>query len=281
MRGEWYARIYRAGDTVEISKFYVPAGKAERKRDGGGTSRRKKDANGAQAIRRLARLLNASFGPGDCLLTLHFDAEGLARIRGDHDTADHQMMLFLRRMQYQYRKRGLALRYVGMTSEMDEETGEPVRLHCHCVVSGDLISKPEGSAEYRLGGRALSEAWGYGSVDVQLLRRQHDYTALAVYLCRQARCLPDEKRWHPSRNLLKPEYVDVMLGTEEVRAYNRHKKRGMPALKIGGDGRVLIPARCTLLEDGGYIPAVGTHYVRFLLPSILPSQRQRGGGGAR
>ena len=73
MRGEWYARIYRAGDTVEISKFYVPAGKAERKRDGGGTSRRKKDANGAQAIRRLARLLNASFGPGDCLLTLHFD----------------------------------------------------------------------------------------------------------------------------------------------------------------------------------------------------------------
>lgn len=110
---------------------------------------------------------------------------------------------------------------------------------------------------------------------------RYELQAWKDYLCRQARCLPDEKRWHPSRNLLKPEYVDVMLGTEEVRAYNRHKKRGMPALKIGGDGRVLIPARCTLLEDGGYIPAVGTHYVRFLLPSILPSQRQRGGGGAR
>lgn len=275
MRGEWYARIYRAGETVEISKFYVPAQRPEKGQGGTKNSRRKKDANGAQAIRRLARLLNASFGPGDCLLTLHFDAAGLERIRNDHDTADHQMMLFLRRVQYQYRKRGKELRYIGMTSEMDEETGAPVRLHCHCVISGELISRPEGSREYLLAGRELSAVWGFGSVDVQFLRRQSDYTALAVYLCRQARCLPDEKRWHPSRNLLKPEYVDVPLRTEEVRTYNRRKKRGMPALKIGTDGRVLIPAKCTLLEDGGYIPSMGTHYVRFLLPTVLPSQRQR------
>lgn len=287
MRGKWIARVWRAGKTAEVSKFFMPTEKPKKKETGRGSSQKKKDANGSQAIRRLARILNASFHPGDCLLTLHFDAAGLERIRGNHDTADHQMMLFLRRAQYAYRKRGVIFRYVGMTSEMDDETLEPVRLHCHCVVSGDLISKPEGCDEYLLSGKRLSEVWGYGTVDVQTLRHQDDYTALAVYLCRQARCLPDEKRWHPSRNLLKPDCVDVELTTAAIQDYNRHKRKGMPALKIGTDGRLLIPTRCTCLDDGEYIPAIGTHYVRFLMPEarklaeLVPEYERRGGGRRR
>lgn len=287
MRGKWMARIWRARNTGEVSKFFMPTEKPEkdesRKETGRGSSRKKKDANGSQAVRRLARLLNVNFHPGDCLLTLHFDAAGLARVLGDHDTAEHQMMLFLRRMQYAYRKRGVTFRYVGMTSEKDDETLESARLHCHCVVSGDLISKPEGCGEYLLSGKPLSEVWGYGTVDVQLLRHQDDYTALAVYLCRQARCLPDEKRWHPSRNLLKPDCVDVELTTAAIQDYNRHKRKEMPTLKLGPDGRLLIPVRCTCLDDGEYIPAIGTHYVRFLMPEArrltppVPEYERRGG----
>lgn len=282
--GKWMVRIWKAGNMSDMSKFYVPRSKTEPMKAGKGSSQRKKDANGSQAIRRLARILNANFHPGDFLLTFHFDAPGLLRVGADHDAADHQLMLCLRRMQYAYKKRGEALRYVGITSEKDEATFAPVRLHCHAVVSGALIAKPEGSREYLLSGKPLSQVWGYGTVDVQSIRHEDDHTGLAVYLCRQARCLPDEKRWHPSRNLLKPEWVDVELNRDAVRAYNQHKRRGMPPLKVGADGRLLVPARCTSLEDGQYIPAIGTHYIRFLLPEArklppaIPAGQRRGKG---
>lgn len=260
------ARIYKSGLTAEISKFWAADNQRPRSSKTAKSSANKKDANGNQAIRQLARILNENFGRRDFLLTLHYDPEGLARVHADRGEGDRQMMLFAQRMAGRYRKRGLPCRYVAMTSEKSSRTLEKARLHHHIVVSGDLISKPEGSEEYLLAGKPISQVWSYGTVDCQQLHAEDDHTGLAVYLCRQAGCRANERRWHPSRNLRKPEWQDVELTREGIAEYNRHRRKGMPLLKLNADGKLVTPPKCSTLEDGAYIPAIGTHYLRFLMP---------------
>jgi len=267
------ARIYKSGLTAEISKFWAADNQKPRSSKTAKSSANKKDANGNQAIRQLARILNENFWRRDYLLTLHYDPEGLERVGGNRDEGDRKMMLFVQRMVGKYRKRGLICRYVAMTSEKSSRTLEKARLHHHIVVSGDLISKPERREEYLLAGKPISQAWGFGTVDCQQLRAEDDHTGLAVYLCRQAGCRANERRWHPSRNLRKPEWQDVELTREGIAEYNRHRRRGMPLLKLNADGKLVTPPKCSTLEDGAYIPAIGTHYLRFLMPEYRTAER--------
>jgi len=278
--GKWIVRIWKSGVAGDMSKFYTAANQKPKSSREQGSSTTKKDANGSQAVRRLARIVNCNFGHGDCLLTLKYDAAGMEMIGGDFKAAEKQMMKFLGRMGYRYHKRDVKFCYIGMTSEKSSRTLEPARLHHHVVVSGNLISKPEGSAEYLIAGEPISKVWGLGSVDVQPIRKESDHTGLAVYLCKQARCLPNEKRWHPSRNLDTPEWVDVELTTAAVAEYNRHRRKGMPRLVISRDGKLMVPPKCVMVEDGQYLPAIGTHYIRFVMPEVKRPETHRRKGEA-
>ena len=86
------ARIYKSGLTAEISKFWAADNQRARSSKTAESSANKKDANGNQAIRQLARILNENFGRRDFLLTLHYDPEGLARVHADRGEGDRQMM---------------------------------------------------------------------------------------------------------------------------------------------------------------------------------------------
>lgn len=280
------ARLYKSGKVVEGSKYFAPSQtKPRSSRQKGGTSAAKRDANGNQAIRRLARLLNCGFRAGDLLLTPKYDAEGMEQIGGDWENAENQLKLLKDRIGRVFKSMGLVFRWVIMTSAKDEVTGEPVRLHHHMVVSGGAFTLRDGVLY--LGDRKLDEIWGLGTVDWQPLRHQDDFTPLAVYLVRQARCKPNEQKWRSSRNIPKTEWEDVELTAAGIREYNRHKKKGWPRLAVSTDGELMVPAGCTTMENGKYDPETGTHYIRYLLPEARgqkpasPPEERRGKRGER
>lgn len=244
-RGEkvFMVRRYQAGRVVEQSGFWVsPNVKPRNSRKRGCTPQRKQDANGRAAVRRLARTINGNFGPGDYLLTAKYDAKGMEKINRNAEEAKHQLKLFTERLRNAVKKTGAELKWIGITSEVDGDTGEVVRIHHHMVVSGDAF-QVEHKVMY-VGSRKLDGIWKFGTVDWQPLKHQDDYTPLALYLCRQAHCGRDEKKWSCSRNLEKPNIRERIIIPRELR----------------------VPAGATVLEKGSYDPLVGTHYIRYLLP---------------
>lgn len=252
-RGEkiFMVRRYQAGRVVEQSGFWVsPNVKPRNSRKRGSTPQRKQDANGRAAVRRLARTINGNFGPGDYLLTEKYDSAGMKKIHQNAEEAKHQLKLFTDRLRGAVKQAGGELKWVGITSEVDGDTGEVVRIHHHMVVSGDVF-RVENKVMY-VGEKPLDDIWKFGSVDWQPLKHQADYTPLALYLCRQAHCKPDEKKWTCSRNLEKPDIKEKIIVPRELR----------------------VPAGATVLEKGAYDPLVGTHYIRYLLPEKKPEEKK-------
>ena len=179
---------------------------------GKGKSRRGKQAqNEAAAEKRLAHVIKANFGAGGLLLDLGYSPAGMARIMAYLEkwgtgpdalseeerqaavrtAADREMQLVLRRVQRAMKQDGLELKYIGVTSDMDGDTGETVRVHHQLIV-------PEKAQAYFL------DKWKtLGGVSVTVLERQADYTHIAEYLLRQVRRVPDAKKYRPSRNLVR------------------------------------------------------------------------------
>ena len=189
---------------------------------GKGKSRRGKQAqNEAAAEKRLAHVIKANFGAGGLLLDLGYSPAGMARIMAYLEkwgtgpdalseeerqaavrtAADREMQLVLRRVQRAMKQDGLELKYIGVTSDMDGDTGETVRVHHHLVVPGC-------AKEY-----LLAKWKALGGVDWTVMRDQPDYTPIAEYLLRQVRRVPDAKKYRPSRNLVRPEPKDRIVNS--------------------------------------------------------------------
>lgn len=151
--------------------------------------------------------------------------------------AEHALRLVLRRVKWELAKAGIALRYVAVTSDMDGDTGETVRVHHHLVVP----------AEAR---EAFAEKWaGMGGVDWSPLSGQEDYTPVAAYLIRQVRRVPDAKKYVSSRNLVRPQPRDRVALT---------------------DAELRVPRGAKLLHRNEYKPG-RPQYIRY----VLPEERRR------
>lgn len=225
--GYWMIRTYEAGAVGEKTKYWVPGKKPSRSGRREKTEIRKQLQNEYSVQKQLARLINANFGPGDLLLGLDYSSEGMDRLeawavsRGlapyspdetekmeaIRQAADWALGNLLRRVKRAMDKEGLVLRYVAITSDMDGDTGEAVRVHHHLVVP------KEAKAAF------LSKWEGWGGVDWSSLSRQRDYTPVAEYFIRQVRKVPDAKKYIPSRNLVRPQPRDrAALTDAELRA---------------------------------------------------------------
>jgi hypothetical protein len=147
------------------------------------------------------------------------------------DVAHHQAKLFLRRMQRDFKASGIELKSILVTSDLDGDTGEVVRVHHHIIM-------PRAAFEL------CEKKWQFGFVDYQILRDQDDYTPLAVYLLRQVRRQPDAKKYTPSRNLKKPEVRE------------RIAKR---------QGPLKAPVKAKLLAASDFDATKGNHYIRYVL----------------
>lgn len=229
--GTYVIRTIVSGKVIEKSKFWLQTPGKVRGARVHTTSARKQDKNDQGAMRRLARLINCNFGYMDLWVTLEYDAAGYEKIGGARAQAEHELKLFLRRLNRMMKKAGLELRYTGAcTSDMDGETRQDARVHHHIIL-------PKEAAAF------LEQAWTHGGISVKTLRKQDDYTGIAVYIVKQVRRVPDAKKWTSSRNLKKPL------------VYERAAKRA---------GALRNPAGTILQESSEYDIESGSHYIRYI-----------------
>lgn len=227
--GYWVVRTYRSGAVGEKTKFWVqgarPSSRSKRKER---SEIRKQEQNEYSAQKRLARLINANFGQGDQLMGLDYSPAGMERLEAyiaghpfpvqesgdpeaDHmeqlrQAAERELRLCLRRVKRDLAKEGVALKYIAITSDMDGDTGETVRVHHHLIVNA------EARESFRRKWQEL------GGVSWSPLSAQPDYTPIAEYFMRQVRRIPDAKKYVPSRNLVHPQPKDrIVLSDAELR----------------------------------------------------------------
>lgn len=251
-------RKIRSGKVVEESKFQVAANvRPRRGRRRGATSTRKQDQNDRSAEKRFARVLNCNFTAGDLLLqptwtdgALYQLADGLQE--GDLDElrrrAEHALSLFLRRLSRELKKQKIELRAVWLTSDMNGDTGELVRIHHHVIVRAEGL-RMEGGALY-VGARRVDDVWGMGSVDWKPLQHQDDYTQLAVYLMRQVRRRPDARKYSCTRNLKKPVVTERIVYTAR---------------------ELKLPKGARLLHRDAWEPGM-PQYIRYVAPERKPGR---------
>ncbi len=201
-------KIYKSTNgVIEQTRYFVSDRAVARgKRKKGNTSFRKQEQNFRSATRRLARILNCNYThEGGMLLGLDFDEDGLRKIKDRaekkatndaelmnaiRDEAEKEGKLFWRRLK---RKLGKEIKVVLVTSDLNGDTGEVARVHCHLVLQAKSVSWDE-----------IRTLWANGSVDIKQLRQQADYSNLAAYLMRQVRHQPDKKKYAASRNMVQP-----------------------------------------------------------------------------
>lgn len=261
--GYWVTRTYQAGRVWEKSKHFVPGtrptGKDRRKQR---AELKKQEQNEYAAVKALARILNANFTDRDYLLGLDYSADGLLSLgewledkgldvgefteEQERDAlwaaAEHALDLCLRRVKYRLKKQGLELKAAYITSDMDGETKERVRVHHHLVINADARD-------------AFVAAWQeLGSVDwTKLYEHQEDRTPIADYFIRQVRRIPDAKKFRSTRNLLRPKPEDRIAQS---------------------DAEIRVPKGGKLLFRAAYGKGQ-PQYIRYVMPQTQP---QPGGG---
>ena len=250
-KGQWEIITVRAGAVEEKSKHFIPNDPGERTR-AKKTEARKQALNDAVASRRMARLIHANFTAGDILVGLDYSDTALEVLkkraelyqqRAGEETelepedflrlsAEHELRLCIDRVRRLLGKEEIELKYIAVTSDMDGETGELVRIHHHLLIPRDCLE-------------AFKTKWGKGRVVGKPLEQGLDYTQLAEYLCKQVRRVPDQKKYMPSRNLIKPTVSRrSAIGSAELR----------------------VPKGCTLLYRGAFEPGWTSQYIRYYRP---------------
>lgn len=254
--GYWVIRTYEAGNVGEKTKYWVPGKKPTRSSRRAKAEMKKQEQNEYATQKQFARLLNANYGPGDYLLGLDYSDEGLDRIltwawgqgldlEGADEgerleiqciAAEHALRCVLRRVKREMRRAGIQaeLKVLAITSDMDGDTGEVVRVHHHLIVPREAKD-------------AFVSKWqeaGWGGVHWESLSTQDDYTPIAEYLMRQVRKVPDAKKYLSTRNMTRPEPRDRAAITA---------------------GELRVPRGARLLHRSEFKPG-RPQYIRYVLP---------------
>lgn len=220
--GYWIVRTYESGAVGEKIKYWISGARPDRRSLKAERDAAKKQAqNDASAVKQFARLINANYTERDYLIGLDYSDEGLRKIsqrlgraiRSDElygddvrEAAEHELRLCVRRVKRQLAAEGIELRIVSVTSDMNGDTGEPVRVHHHLIVNAEARD-------------AFLAKWQLGGVSYEHMFDQLDYTPLAEYLMHQVRRIPDARKYTSSRNLIRPAPKDrVALSDAQLRA---------------------------------------------------------------
>lgn len=150
----------------------------------------KRDLNEKNSRKQCERVINANFGDGDIWATFTYSAD-YAPV--SMEVARSNMQNYIRRLNYQRRKRGLPnARYVYVT-----EQGDKGRWHHHIVLDGDIEMD------------IVESLWIYGKRN-QVRRLEKDENGLvgmAKYISKPKGKDKGkyQKTWTPSKNLRKPK----------------------------------------------------------------------------
>lgn len=183
-----------AGGTIEIERYYTARyGKRGQKR----SARRKatrdeqKEINNRQAEKKLRRLINANFSPGDYHLVLSYDKPKGAEPRTAEEMKE-DIRKFLRGMRKDCKDNGTELKYIHVP-----EIGSKGARHHHLIIN-------------RQDSEIIRKNWKHGFIHINPLDYTKQYDKLAAYLMKYS-CLTvgteeglTGKRWNASRNLIHP-----------------------------------------------------------------------------
>lgn len=251
--GYWVVRTYEAGQVGEKTKYFVLGDRTRRNRRKEESSIKKQEQNEYSAKKRLARLINANFTHGDILLGLDYsdasykklersarkaapDYDSLPeedQLRCIREAAAQEMVNYLRRVKRALEKEGRAdeLKYIAITSDMDGDTKETVRVHHHLIVPA--------SCEH-----IVRMKWGHGGTYCKPLSKQEDYMPIAEYLIAQVRGTLNAKKFVSSRNLARPQPKDRIAVS---------------------DAEIRVPRNCKLIQRAEYKRGA-PQYIRYILP---------------
>ena len=263
--GYWVVRTYEAGQVGEKTKYFVLGDRTRRNRRKEESSIKKQEQNEYSTKKRLARLINENFTHGDILLGLddadasYKKLERSARkaapdydslpeddqLRCIREAAAQEMVNYLRRVKRALEKEGRAdeLKYIAITSDMDGDTKETVRVHHHLIVPA--------SCEH-----IIRMKWGHGGTYCKPLSKQEDYLPIAEYLIAQVRVTLNAKKFVSSRNLIRPQPKDRIAVS---------------------DAEIRVPRNCKLIQRAEYKRGA-PQYIRYILPEKKAADISSSGG---
>ena len=195
--------IYKAGATREIINCY-PRGMrkgVEHNLLGKKTSEEMQEANRRQARRKLERLINANFRPGDWHITLTYRGKASP----SPEAAKKELTNFLERLRNRFRKFGYELKYIVATEYVAKH------IHHHMIVN-NINTGSETTADMvrKLWTQNGPEAIRGNPKYVQLYDTG-EYSQLADYLIKETERSFRRKdsavgqRYSCSRNLIQPK----------------------------------------------------------------------------
>lgn len=254
--GYWVIRTYKAGAVGEKIKYYVPGEKPTRSQRRMKTEIKKQEHNEGSQRRRVARMIRANFSERDSLVSLSYDNASLKALGegleedGLYHAAHHQLRLWLRRVRRACAAAGVELRYIAVTSDLDTDTGELVRVHHHVIMNAEAAE-------------LCAAKWKKGRTHRENLKSEEEDPTrayLAGYLLDQARRMEEDKKYIPSRNLVIPQPKDRAAA---------------------GGAELSVPRGGELLYRSAYIPGQA-QYLCYVLPEAAERARAwKAAGGGR
>lgn len=184
-----------AGDQFEIEIYpqfrsmdeVPPEGRTIKKDN----NKAQKNLNDKNARKYVERLINENFSDRDIWMTLTYDDAHLPP-DGDVDAAIKNVQKYIRRINYQRKKRGLPnAKYVYVTAYNPDAE---IRWHHHIVMDGALDME------------TVESCWKQSSRN-EVRRLQTDENGLsgmANYIVEEKNRVPSEKRWNSSQGLRDP-----------------------------------------------------------------------------
>ena len=175
-------------------------------------SKAQKNLNDKNARKYVERLIIQNFGDRDIWLTLTYDDEHLPP-DGDIDAAIKNMQRFIRRVNYQRKKRGLPkAKYVYVTEY--NEAAE-IRWHHHLVMDGALDMD------------TVEKCWGQSSRNEvrRLQKDENGLSGMANYIVKEKKRIRSEKRWNSSQGLIDPD-IRVVHSKQPEKGKGSYKRIG-------------------------------------------------------
>lgn len=185
-----------AGDQFEVEIYPqfrsmddVPPEGRRLKKD---NSKAQRNLNEKNSRKYVERLINENFGNKDIWITLTYDDAHLPP-DGDIDAAIRNMQRYIKRINYQRKKRGLPkAKYVYVTAY---DPGAEIRWHHHMVMDGALDME------------TVEACWQQSSRNEvrHLQKDENGLSGLANYIVEEKNRIRSEKRWNSSQGLRDPD----------------------------------------------------------------------------
>lgn len=154
-------------------------------------SKAQRNLNDKNARKYVERLINENFDNRDIWITLTYDNEHLPP-DGDIDAAIKNVQNYIRRINYQRKKRGLAnAKYIYVTAYNPDAE---IRWHHHVVMDGALDME------------TVEACWQQSSRNEvrHLQKDENGLSGIANYIVEEKNRIRSEKRWNSSQGLRDP-----------------------------------------------------------------------------